>query len=91
MTEGDPTQGSEPDRIKSLISVPAPASGFVDLNVTRGDKVIRGQTLARILSVYGDPVAEVCSPGGVALVLNLDTHGVIHKGQPLVMIGEFAD
>jgi len=91
MIQGDATKSSLPDRIKNLISIPAPASGFVDLKVKRGDKVNSGQTLARILSVYGDPVAEVRSPAGIALVLNLDTHGVIHKGEPLVMIGEFAD
>ncbi len=91
MIQGDPVKGSPPDRIKNLISVPAPASGFVDLKVARGDKVNRGQPLAEILSVYGDLVAEVRSPGEIALVLNLDTHGVIHKGEPLVMIGEFVD
>jgi predicted deacylase len=91
MIQGDPSKGSPPDRIKNLISVPAPVSGFVDLKVARGDKVNKGQPLAEILSVYGDPVAEVRSPGGHALVLNLDTHGVIHKGEPLIMIGEFAD
>ncbi|CAB1063415.1 hypothetical protein D1BOALGB6SA_8198 [Olavius sp. associated proteobacterium Delta 1] len=91
MIRGDATRSSPPVRIKNLISIPAPASGFVDLKVNRGDKVNRGQNLARILSAYGDPVAEVRSPKGIALVLNLDTHGVIHKGEPLVMIGEFAD
>ena len=91
MIQGEATQSASPERIKNLISIPAPASGFVDLQVKRGDKVNEGQNLARILSAYGDPVAEVRSPGGLALVLNLDTHGVIHKGEPLAMIGEFAD
>lgn len=90
MIQGDPTTGAPPYRIKNLISIPAPASGFVDLIVARGDTVSRDQTLARILSVCGDPVAEVRSPKACALVLNLDTHGVIHQGEPLVMIGEFA-
>jgi len=91
MIQGEAPRSSPPDRIKNLISIPAPASGFLDLKVKRGDKVNRGQILARILSAFGDPVAEVQAPEGVALVLNLDTHGVIHKGEPLVMIGEFCD
>ena len=91
MIHGDATKSSPPDRLKNLISIPAPSSGFVDLKIARGDKVKKGQVLARILTVYGDPVAEVRSPAGDALVLNLDTHGVIHKGEPLVMIGEFVD
>jgi len=91
MIQGDATRRSPPDQLKNLISIPAPASGFVDLKVKRGDKVNHGQIIARILAACGDPVAEVRSPGGVALVLNLDTHGVIHQGEPLVMIGEFCD
>jgi predicted deacylase len=91
MIQGDASRSSPPDRIKNLISIPAPASGFLDLKVKRGDRVKGGQILARILTAFGDPVAEVPSPAETALVLNLDTHGVIHRGEPLVMIGEFCD
>jgi predicted deacylase len=90
MIEGDPVEYPPPQRIKNLISIPAPASGFVELNVTRGDKVTKDQLIGTILSAYGDPIAEVRSPAGVALVLNLDTHGVIHQGEPLIMVGEFS-
>ena len=91
MIEGDLAKSPPPDRIKNLISMPAPASGFVDLKVARGDKISKDQLIGKILSAYGDPIAKVRSPMGVALVLNLDTHGVIHRGEPLIMIGEFAD
>jgi predicted deacylase len=88
---GKPAESSTPVLIKNLISIPAPASGFVELKITRGATVKQDQLLAKILTAYGDPVAEVRAPAGSALVLNLDTHGVIHQGEPLVMIGEFED
>jgi len=88
---GEPSANPPPDRLKNLIPIPAPASGFVDLKINRGATVKQDQLLANILTAYGDPVAEVRAPAGPALVLNLDTHGVIHQGEPLVMIGEFED
>lgn len=74
--------------ITNLIALPAPASGFVDLLVARGDWVDADQVLARILNVHGDPIAQVSAPAGPALILNLDTHGVIHQGEALIMIGQ---
>jgi uncharacterized protein len=72
---------------KSLVPVRVGASGFVDSLVRRGDRVRKEQVLARISDAYGDPVAEVISPVA-GLVLNLDTHGLLHQGEVLLMIGE---
>jgi predicted deacylase len=77
-----------PARVRTLVPLPAPNGGFVDLHVRRGERVVQGQLIARILSAWGDPLSEITVPMREGIILNLDTHGVILAGEPLVMIGE---
>lgn len=77
-----------PKLAKSLILLKAPSSGFVILRTKRGERIKKNQTLAIILDAYGDKLSEVISPVDEGWILNLDTHGIIHKGEVLLMIGE---
>lgn len=77
-----------PKIAKSLIPIKAPSSGFVLLKTNRGEQIKKNQILAVILDAYGDEVGEVVCPVDKGWILNLDTHGIIHKGEVLLMIGE---
>jgi hypothetical protein len=88
MLAGDKQAGDLPARVRTLVPLLAPTSGFVDLHVRRGERVVQGQLIARILSAWGDPLSEITVPMREGIILNLDTHGVILAGEPLVMIGE---
>ncbi len=77
-----------PKIAKSLIPIKAPSSGFVLLRTKRGEPVKKNQTLAVILDAYGDQLSEVLCPVEKGWILNLDTHGIIHRGEVLLMIGE---
>jgi len=77
-----------PKIAKSLIPVKAPSSGFVILKTKRGEQIKKNQMLAVILDAYGNEVGEVVCPVDKGWILNLDTHGIIHKGEVLLMIGE---
>ena len=85
------SKGKRKDRpklAKSLIPVKAPSSGFVLLRVKRGERVTKNQILAVILDAHGDKLSEVVSLVDEGWILNLDTHGIVHKGEVLLMIGE---
>jgi predicted deacylase len=77
-----------PKIAKSLIPIKAPSSGLVLLKTKRGEQIRKNQVLAVILDAYGEKVGEVVSPVDKGWILNLDTHGIIHKGEVLLMIGE---
>jgi len=77
-----------PKIAKNLIPIKAPSSGFVLLKTKRGEHIRKGQILAVILDAYGDQLSEVLCPVEEGWILNLDTHGIIHKGEVLLMIGE---
>jgi hypothetical protein len=88
LLESKAKRKDRPKIAKSLIPIKAPSSGFVLLRTKRGEPIKKNQILAVILDAYGDQLSEVLCPVEKGWVLNLDTHGMIHKGEVLLMIGE---
>jgi predicted deacylase len=88
LIESKPRRKVRPKIARSLIPIKAPSSGFVLLRTKRGEQIKKNQILAVILDAYGDLLSEVLCPVEKGWVLNLDTHGIIHKGEVLLMIGE---
>lgn len=88
LTDSKTRRKERPRIARSLIPVKAPSSGFVLLRTHRGEPVKKNQVLAVIVDAYGDEVGEVACPVDKGWILNLDTHGIIHKGEVLLMLGE---
>lgn len=69
-----------------LMPIPAPASGLVLLEMKRGERVEKGQLLARMIDAYSDEMDRIVCPMD-GMVLNMGTHGLVMAGEPLFMLG----
>lgn len=80
----------EPLIAKSTTWVRAPASGIFRTRCRLGDRIEKGQTLARVSDPFGEVEVEVASTAA-GLVIGRSTSPLTHEGDALFHIARFTD
>ena len=85
MLPGSAKENPAPEIYNSLTAIASPADGFFTASAKVGDKVEKGETVARITDYFGEPIATLKAPvSGIVLMINQSPP--IKKGESPVTI-----